>query len=58
MQRQLVAAKILSPGPEDAVARMPQRKCLAMIAAWLIINSMQTEQVRVVAIINAAYYAQ
>ena len=44
MQRQLIAAKMLTVG--DSVRAMPTRKCLTMIAAWLIISSMQTEQIQ------------
>ena len=44
MQRQLMAAKILTV--QDRVSSMPVRQCLTMIAAWLIISSMQTEQIQ------------
>ena len=44
MQRQLVAAKVLRVC--DTIADMHVGESLKMIAAWLIINSMQTEQVQ------------
>ena len=44
MQRQLVAGGALEQG--EVVSSLPTGKCLAMIAAWLVVNSMRTEQVQ------------
>lgn len=44
MQRQLVAGGALGEG--EVVSSLPTGKCLAMIAAWLVVNSMRTEQVQ------------
>ena len=44
MQRQLLAGRIIER--TETVPLMETQRCLAMIAAWLIINSMQTEQIQ------------